>query len=49
MKYLLIAFLSLMISSNSDGQTNDTTRAKYEERIKRVLTDFTDAWNKHDA
>ena len=49
MKYLLIAFLSLMISSNSDGQTNDTTRAKDEERIKRVLTDFTDAWNKHDA
>lgn len=49
MKYFLIAFLSLMVSSISDGQTNDTTRAKDEEGIKKILTDFTDAWNKHDA
>jgi uncharacterized protein (TIGR02246 family) len=49
MKYYLIALFSVIISSNIDGQTNDTVRAKDEERIKKVLTDFTDAWNKHDA
>ena len=49
MKYYLMAVLSLMISSNIDGQTKDSVSAKDEERIKKVLTDFTDAWNKHDA
>lgn len=49
MKYYLIALLSLMISSNIDSQTKDTVSAKDEERIKKVLTDFTDAWNIHDA
>lgn len=38
-----------MISSNIDSQTKDTVSAKDEERIKKVLTDFTDAWNIHDA
>ena len=38
-----------MISFNSVGQTNDTVRVRDEERIKKVLTDFTDAWNKHTA
>jgi len=49
MKYFLIPLLSLMISSNSDGQKNNTTRTKDEKRINKVLTDFIDAWNKHDA
>ena len=49
MKYYLIALLSLIISSNINGQTKDTVIAKDEERIKKVLADFTDAWNKHDA
>ena len=49
MKYYLMTVLWLMISSNSDGQTRDTVTAKDEERIKKVLTDFIDAWNKHDA
>lgn len=49
MKYFFIALLSLIISSNSDGQTNNAVSSKDEERIKKVLTDFTDAWNKHDA
>lgn len=49
MKYFFIALLSLMISSNSSGQSINTENIKDEERIKKVLTDFTDAWNKHDA
>ena len=49
MKCLNLVLLLLMISFNSIGQTNDIARAKDEERIKKVLTDFTDAWNKHDA
>ncbi|MEO5782501.1 MAG: SgcJ/EcaC family oxidoreductase [Ginsengibacter sp.] len=49
MKYFNLVLLLLMISFSSVGQTNDTARAKDEERIKKVLTDFTDAWNKHDA
>ena len=49
MKYFYLVLLLLMISFNSVGQTNDTARAKDEGRIKKVLTDFTDAWNKHDA
>ena len=39
----------LVMSTTSNGQTNDSSTAKDEERIKKVLTDFTDAWNKHDA
>lgn len=44
-----MAILWLIISSNIDGQIKDTVTAKDEERIKKVLADFTDAWNKHDA
>lgn len=49
MKYILAAFLLLVVSPRSDGQTNDPTAAKDEDRIKKVLADFSDAWNKHDA
>jgi uncharacterized protein (TIGR02246 family) len=49
MKYLLITLLSVMFSAYSNGQTKDTVNAKDEELIKKVLTDFTDSWNKHDA
>ena len=38
-----------MISAYSNGQTKDMVNAKDEELIKKALTDFTDAWNKHDA
>jgi|SRR5664279_3215728 len=49
MKYFFIALLLLMASSNSKGQATDSVNTKDEELIKKVLTDFTDAWNKHDA
>ena len=49
MKYFLIAFLSLIFSADSNGQTNESVINKDEELIKKVLTKFTDAWNKHDA
>jgi len=49
MKYFFVALLSLLVSSNSDGQTKDSVNTKDEARIKKVLTDFIDAWNKHDA
>lgn len=49
MKYFFVALLSLLVSFNSNGQTKDTASAKDEELIKNVLTDFIDAWNKHDA
>lgn len=49
MKYFFIALLLLMVSSNSEGQVTDSVKTKDEERIKKVLSDFTDAWNKHDA
>lgn len=47
MKYILIVMLGISITSKS--QTNDTLPSKDEEAIKKVLTNFTDAWNKHDA
>ena len=49
MKFYVIAILMLMISPFSSGQSKDSSIAKDEELIKKVLTDFTDAWNKHDA
>ena len=49
MKYYFIALLSVMISAYSNGQTKDSVNANDEELIKKVLTIFTDAWNKHDA
>jgi len=49
MKYLLMALLFLMVSSNSEGQVTDKANTKEEELIKKLLADFTDAWNKHDA
>jgi len=49
MRYFFIALLSLMVLSDSKGQTTDSVNTKDEELIKKVLTDFTDAWNKHDA
>lgn len=49
MKYFFIALLLLMVSSNSKGQTTDSGNTQDEELIKKVLTNFTDAWNKHDA
>lgn len=49
MKYIFILLLSLMISAISDGQTKDSVSAKDEEGVKKVLTDFIAAWNKHDA
>jgi uncharacterized protein (TIGR02246 family) len=49
MKYYLMGVLWLMISFNIEGQIKDAVTARDEERIKKVLTDFTDAWNKHDA
>ena len=49
MKYFQIAFLLFVMSTASEGQINDSSTAKDEERIKKVLTDFTHAWNKHDA
>ena len=49
MKYFFMALLLLMVSSNSEGQATDSVNTKDEELIKKVLTDFTDAWNKHDA
>ena len=47
MKYI-IAALILWLSTNSKAQTAGTPSAD-EERIKGVLTSFTDAWNKHDS
>ena len=49
MKYFLIVLFSLVVSSNSVGQTSDNVNIKDEESIRKVLTDFADAWNKHDA
>jgi uncharacterized protein (TIGR02246 family) len=49
MKCFFIALLLLMVSSNSKGQATDSVNTKDEGLIKKVLTDFTDAWNKHDA
>jgi uncharacterized protein (TIGR02246 family) len=49
MKYLLTCLLLLLVSSNSEGQVSDGVNITDEKLIKKVLTDFTDAWNKHDA
>lgn len=54
MKYYLLAFLSLMLSTASISQTTEeqtTSRDSLnnEQGIKKVLGDFVEAWNKHDA
>ena len=49
MKFFFLALVLLMVSSNSKGQATDSVNTKDEELIKKVLTAFTDAWNKHDA
>jgi uncharacterized protein (TIGR02246 family) len=49
MKYFFLTLLLIITASNSKGQTTDSVNTKDEELIKKVLTDFTDAWNKHDA
>ena len=38
-----------MTSFKSDAQTKDTLRKKDEDLVRKVLVDFIDAWNKHDA
>ena len=49
MKYFFIALILLVASSDSEGQATDSVNSKDEKLIKKVLTEFTDAWNKHDA
>ena len=49
MKYLFTVLLILLVSSVSTSQVMNSTNQKDEELIKKVLTDFTDAWNEHDA
>jgi len=48
MRYYLVSLL-LLIVFNSEGQTVNSANSKDEELVKKVLTDFIDAWNKHDA
>jgi len=49
MKYFLLIFLPLVISIDSGAQKNETFPVKDENAILKVLSSFTDAWNKHDA
>ena len=49
MKYFFTTILLLMVSFKSEGQATESANTKDEERIKKVLTDFSDAWNKHDV
>jgi uncharacterized protein (TIGR02246 family) len=56
MRCVLAAFLLLILSSpicavgqTAGRETKPAGGAKDEEGIRRVLTDFTEAWNKHDA
>lgn len=49
MKYFFTFLLILLFSSRSNAQVAVGTNPTDEELIKKVLTDFTDAWNKHDA
>ena len=49
MKVFMIPIFAMLISFNSKGQTIETVYSKNEEPILKVLSDFTDAWNKKDA
>jgi uncharacterized protein (TIGR02246 family) len=55
MRRACVAFpLLLILSTSTVGQTTSgqarlTDNAKDEEEIRKVLTDFMEAWNKHDA
>jgi uncharacterized protein (TIGR02246 family) len=50
MKYFFAIILSLIIASSSGAQSvNTTNNINDEEGIKKVLINFVDAWNKHDA
>lgn len=55
MKRAFVAFpLLLILSTYATGQTaggaaKSTSSAKDEEEIRKVLADFVEAWNKHDA
>jgi uncharacterized protein (TIGR02246 family) len=46
---LLTLLLILLISAGSIGQPGGNVNSKDEDLVRKVLTDFTDAWNKHDA
>ena len=50
MRHFFTAIFLLAALSNSNAQTaDDSVNNPDEVQIKKVLTAFTDAWNKHDA
>lgn len=55
MKRAFVAFPLLLIlstyaaSQTVGGETKSTSGARDEEEIRKVLADFVEAWNKHDA
>lgn len=55
MRYVFVAFLLFLILSayaadqTMSGQARLTGDVKEEERIRKVLADFMEAWNRHDA
>ena len=51
MRYLILILFPLITISNLKGQITEGQSAQSidEEKIKKTLTDFIDAWNKHDA
>ena len=54
MKYFLLIFSSLILSTTIICQTSEETQKstdslKNVQAVNKVLADFIDAWNKHDA
>jgi uncharacterized protein (TIGR02246 family) len=46
---LLLIVASACGGGNSTTQSSPTGKSQEEERVRTVLTDFVEAWNKHDA
>jgi uncharacterized protein (TIGR02246 family) len=47
--FLLVTLSPYAVAQTAGGETKPTGSAKDEEGIRKVLSDFVEAWNKHDA
>ena len=47
--FLLLSLTICAVGQTADGKSKSARSVKHEEAIRKVLADFVEAWNKHDA